>query len=79
MKNRLQHVYLYHVETGTRVPLVNVFMHLKYKFDVEYRVDTHPRYTPDGRSVVIDSPHEGMGRQLYLIDISSINGDKKLY
>ena len=28
---------------------------------------THPRFSPDGRKVVIDSAHEG-GRQLYLID-----------
>ncbi len=37
----------------------------------EWRVDTHPRHSPDGTKVVIDSPHEE-GRQLYLIDISGI-------
>jgi hypothetical protein len=36
----------------------------------------YPIYTisPDGRSVVIDSPHGGNGRQMYLIDISAIVG-----
>ena len=78
-ENRLQHVYLYHVSTGKKVPLANVFMHLKYRFDWEGRVDTHPRFSPDGCSVVIDSPHDGAGRQLYLLDISGIVGTKKLY
>lgn len=37
----------------------------------EFRCDTHPRSSRDGRTVVIDSPHED-GRQMYLIDVSSI-------
>ena len=78
-ENRLQHVYLYHVATGRKVPLANVYMHPKYRFDWECRVDTHPRFSPDGMSVVIDSPHDGAGRQLYLIDISGIVGGKKFY
>ncbi len=77
--NRLQSVYLYHVPTGKRVPLGNFFMHTKYRFDWEGRVDTHPRFSPDGRFVVIDSPHEGAGRQMYLLDISSIIDNKPLY
>jgi len=36
----------------------------------EFRVDTHPRLGPDGRTVIIDSPHTGQGRQLHLLDIS---------
>jgi Tol biopolymer transport system component len=38
----------------------------------EWRCDTHPRYSPDGTKVVIDSTHEGLGRQMYLIDVSRI-------
>jgi hypothetical protein len=38
----------------------------------ESRCDLHPRYRPDGRSIVVDSVHGGDGRQMYLIDISSI-------
>ena len=71
-ENRMQHVYLYHVTSGRRVPIANVFLSPKYKFDSELRVDTHPRFSPDGRYVVIDSPHDGHGRQLYLLDISGI-------
>ena len=76
---RLQLVYLYHVPTGRQVPLGRFYMHPKYRFDWECRVDTHPRFSPDGMKVVIDSPHDGMGRQLYLLDISSIVGGKVLY
>jgi len=38
------------------------------------RTIPHPIYavSPDGRSVVIDSPHTGDGRQLHLIDIGRI-------
>ena len=34
--------------------------------------DVQPRFSPDGKFVSIDSSHEGFGRQMYLIDISSI-------
>jgi hypothetical protein len=74
---RFQHVYLYHLATGVRVPLANLYMHPKYVFDGEWRVDTHPRFSPDGRYVCIDSPHDGAGRQMYLLDISGIVADKK--
>ena len=37
-----------------------------------YRIDLHPRFTPDGRTVSIDSSHEGVGRQIYLLDIGHI-------
>jgi Tol biopolymer transport system component len=29
-------------------------------------------FSPDGKKVVIDSPHEGNGRQMYLIDIENL-------
>jgi len=34
----------------------------------------HPRSSPDGKAVIIDSPHGGDGRQLHLIDVSEIVG-----
>ena len=71
-KQRNQNVYLYHVATGKKVPLGHFYLPPEYKG--EWRCDTHPRFSPDGRSVVIDSPHEGNGRQMYLIDISDIVG-----
>ncbi|MHC4243774.1 MAG: hypothetical protein ACYS3N_04625 [Planctomycetota bacterium] len=71
-KQRKQNVYLYNVATGQRIPLGS--FHLPPKYTGEWRCDTHPRFSPDGRSVIIDSPHEGTGRQMHLIDISKIVG-----
>jgi hypothetical protein len=71
-KERLQHPYLYEIATGKRVPLGHFTSPPEY--NGELRCDLHPRFSPDGRKVVIDSPHGGNGRQLYLIDISAIVG-----
>lgn len=68
-KDRLQHVYLYDIKENRRHPLGS--FHSPPPYTGEWRCDTHPRFSPDGRKVVIDSPHGG-GRQLYLIDISGI-------
>lgn len=70
-KDRNQNVYLYEVGTGRRVPLGSFYSPREYKG--EWRCDTHPRFSPDGRNVCIDSPHDG-GPQMYLIDISGIVG-----
>ena len=71
-KERNQNPYLYEVATGRRLPLG----HFKSppEYTGEWRCDLHPRFSPDGRSVCIDSPHGGDGRQLYLIDISGLTG-----
>jgi len=67
---RNQNPYLYHVATGKVFPLGH--FHLPREYGGEWRCDLHPRFSPDGRQVCIDSAHEGKGRQLYLIDISGI-------
>ena len=69
-KEREQNVYLYNTATGKTVSLGR--FRLPAEYTGEWRCDTHPRFSPDGRSVVIDSPHGGNGRQMYLIDISGI-------
>ena len=69
-EDRLQHPYLYEVSSGRRVPLGHFYSPVEYQG--EWRCDTHPRFSPDGTKVVIDSPHNGEGRQLHLIDISGI-------
>ena len=71
-EDRLQHPYLYEVASGRRVPLGHFLSPPEYKG--EWRCDTHPRFSPDGTKVVIDSPHGGSGRQLYLIDVGGILG-----
>ncbi len=71
-ENREQSPYLYHVETGKQIWLGH--FHLPPEYRGEWRCDTHPRFSPDGRTVVIDTAHTGQGRQLHLIDISRIVG-----
>jgi hypothetical protein len=68
---RLQHPYLFDTRTGTRHPLGHFFSPPEYRG--EWRCDTHPRISRDGRLVTIDSPHAG-GRQIYLMDIRTITG-----
>ncbi|MBY0522325.1 MAG: twin-arginine translocation signal domain-containing protein [Gemmataceae bacterium] len=69
-KERLQHPYLFDTKSGKRHPLGHFRSPPEYTG--EWRCDTHPRFSPDGKKVVIDSPHGGNGRQLYLIDVSAI-------
>ena len=71
-RERNQNPYLYETTSGKRYPLGH--FNSPPEYSDEFRCDTHPRFSPDGRKVVIDSPHGGDGRQLYLIDIRSIVG-----
>ena len=71
-KDRNQTVFLYHVETGRRIELGK--FHSPPEYTGEWRCDTHPRHSPDGKWVVIDSPHGEEGRQLHLIDIRGVVG-----
>lgn len=67
---RMQTPHLYHVESGKRIDLGK--FHLPKEYTGEWRVDTHPRFSPNSQYVCIDSPHQNQGRQLHLIDISEI-------
>jgi hypothetical protein len=71
-KDRQQHPYLYDTQTNKRHPLGHFYSPPEYVG--EWRCDTHPRFSPDGKKCVIDSTHEGLGRQMYLIDFSEIVG-----
>ncbi|MBC8165354.1 MAG: hypothetical protein H7Y20_05715 [Bryobacteraceae bacterium] len=71
-KERLQHVYLYDTASEKRIALGDFLSPPEYAG--EWRCDTHPRFSRDGKSVVIDSTHEGKGRQLYLIDVGAVVG-----
>jgi hypothetical protein len=68
-KQRMQNVYLYEIQTGRRVPLGSFLAPKEYTG--EWRCDTHPRYSRDGRQVIIDSAHAG-GRQMYLLDLRGV-------
>lgn len=67
---RKRTLFLYHVATGKIVVLGRFYNPPKYTG--EFRVDLHPRCSPDGRWVVFDSPHTGAGRQMHLIDLRGI-------
>jgi hypothetical protein len=67
---RMQTPHLYHVQTNRRIDLGN--FHLPSVYTGEWRVDTHPRFSPDGRLVCIDAPYKNEGRQLHLIDIGEM-------
>jgi hypothetical protein len=67
---REQIPYVYHKPTNRKIELGR--FHLPPEYKGEWRCDLHPRSSRDGKRVVIDSPHGGNGRQMYLIDISSI-------
>ncbi len=68
-KERRQNVYVFDTKTGERKPLGSLLSPKEYTG--EWRCDTHPRSSPDGRSVVVDSPHAG-GRQMYLFDVNGL-------
>ena len=70
-KERNQNVYLYQPATNRRLWLGH--FHSPKQYTGEWRCDTHPRYSPNGKLVCIDSAHAG-GRQMYLIDIGGIAG-----
>jgi hypothetical protein len=69
-KDRKQHQYLYDTQTRRKVELGAFYSPPEYR--EFWRCDTTPRCSPDGRSVIFDSPHDGKGRQMYLIDIAKI-------
>ena len=62
--------YLYHVPTERMVVLGEFPSPAPYAG--ELRVDLHPRGSPDGRQVIVDSAHAGNGRQMVLINVSAI-------
>ena len=69
-EDQVRSLMLYNTESG------EVFEIGRFASPDEYtgelRCDLHPRFSPDGRKIVIDSVHEGDGRQMYMLDISEI-------
>ena len=72
--SRIQSIYLYHEKTGEHIPLAE--FHSPREYSGEWRCDTHPRSTQDGKFVIVDSPNWD-GRQMYLLDIRAIVENKK--
>ena len=64
-----QYLYMYYIPTKKFIALGK----FKSKPNMGiFRLDLHPRFTQDGNFLAIDSNHEGLGRQMYLIDIRYI-------
>ena len=66
---KVQELYLYNAASGERTELGEFAAFPQY--EGEWRCDLHPRSSPDGRLVSIDSAHGGNGRQIYLLDVSA--------
>ncbi|GAB2796129.1 hypothetical protein GCM10027275_46760 [Rhabdobacter roseus] len=69
-EQRLQTLYLYHIPSKRKVVLGAFHAPADYKG--EWRCDLHPRCDQQGKRVFFDSTHEGLGRQMYCIDIERI-------
>lgn len=69
-----QCLFLYHRPSKLFVPLAKLRSTAEdiAGFKGEFRVDLHPRFSRDGRVICIDATYEGLGRQMYLIDIGYI-------
>lgn len=67
---RIQTPHLFHIPTGKRIDLGH--FHSPADYTGEWRVDTHPRFSPNLRYVCIDAPQQDQGRQLHLIEIRSL-------
>jgi hypothetical protein len=67
--NGFQHLFLFHRPTKLFVPLA------KLKDTANrgiHRIDLHARASRNGRVVSIDASHEGLGRQMYIVNIGHI-------
>ncbi|HKP17162.1 MAG TPA: hypothetical protein VJT84_01705, partial [Gaiellaceae bacterium] len=64
-----QFLFLYHRPSGLFVPLARLPSTAGKGLD---RIDLQARTSRDGRILTIDSSYEGLGRQLYMIDIGYI-------
>ena len=66
----VQHLFLFHRPTKLFVPLAKLKSTGPEKGI--HRVDLHARCSRDGKIVSIDATHEGLGRQMYIVDIGHI-------
>ena len=69
-EERLQDLYLYHVPTDRRIDLGQ--FHSPPAYTDTLRCDLHPRSSPDGSKIVIDSAHGGNGRQMSLFEVGDL-------
>jgi hypothetical protein len=70
-RRRMRHLLLCRPATGSVIEIAALFA--PWRYDGAARCDLHPRWSPDGRSVSIDSTHEGV-RDTYAVDIGPLVG-----
>lgn len=68
-KARKRHLLLYDLIQKKRYIIGSFFA--PWKFDGASRCDLHPRWSPDGNMISIDSAHEGV-RKSYIVDVSRV-------
>jgi hypothetical protein len=66
---RRRHLLLYEMTSGVVIQLGMFFA--PWTFDGARRCDLHPRWSPDGTAICIDSAHTNT-RMMYLIDVRAI-------
>jgi hypothetical protein len=72
--NRRRMQYLYMIKDDKVEKLIEVFSPFKYKGN--FRCDLHPRWSMDGKNIIIDSAFSGK-RRIYKIDINIRGRDKE--
>lgn len=68
-KARIRKLILFNLKTSKKIIIASLFA--PWKYDGAYRCDLHPRWSPDGTKISVDSAHEGF-RNSYIIDVSEI-------
>lgn len=69
---RKRSLTLYNLDTGEVVSLGEFFA--PFGYDGQQRCDLHPRWSPDGRFVSVDSAHEGM-RRSHVLEIDNLRSE----
>ena len=70
-RSRQQKLILF--DTGTQEPVIVGRFFSPWNFKDTYRCDLHPRWSPDGKWISIDSAHEGR-RRTYFVNVCKIVG-----
>ena len=68
-KSRMIKINLFNLKENYIIELGSFYSSMRYYG--YYRCDLHPRWSPDGKNISIDSTHEGF-RKNYIIDVSKI-------